>query len=384
MTKIKAMAIPHPSNFCGGNYKDWLEVNLTGKCNGGCKWCIERNGWHPEPVSFVKLANSIIKTGKQNILLLGGEPTLYPDYSALISRLAHKRLNAYLTTNGSTLNWDTKENLIGLKGLNISIHHYDNEKNKEITGVNISIALPRFIAWCNKYNIQVRFNCNLTKGYVDNHNEVYKYIEWAKAMGANSVRFAELVNADKDFVDATQIFLYHGLTSTPFTHGCNHQSTINGMDVRIKQACEFQTNHRRPLPENPEWKQNKVIMYGDGNLYDGWQKELQTTQEDNVSKTKEQLEKILDDVKTGKVSTYKAADLIDRLNRKVSDRTASHGGRDFRTNPLGELGRKSVHKKERQPINVKTGIKRKSLGTLLKEVDRYYGSSGGGCQRGGC
>ena len=27
---------PNKNNFCGGNYEDWLEVKLTGNCNGKC------------------------------------------------------------------------------------------------------------------------------------------------------------------------------------------------------------------------------------------------------------------------------------------------------------------------------------------------------------
>jgi hypothetical protein len=39
---------PNKNNFCGGNFQDWLEVNLTDKCNGKCVWCIEKAGYHPE------------------------------------------------------------------------------------------------------------------------------------------------------------------------------------------------------------------------------------------------------------------------------------------------------------------------------------------------
>jgi hypothetical protein len=39
---------PHPDNFCGGAFQDWVEVMLTEKCNGKCPWCVEKLGWHPE------------------------------------------------------------------------------------------------------------------------------------------------------------------------------------------------------------------------------------------------------------------------------------------------------------------------------------------------
>ena len=74
---------PHPENFCGGNYQDWVEVMLTEKCNGKCSWCIEKRGWHPKKhAQPYEIVNAILETGRKNVILLGGEPTLYPDKQA--------------------------------------------------------------------------------------------------------------------------------------------------------------------------------------------------------------------------------------------------------------------------------------------------------------
>ena len=48
MPDKETYSYPHEKNFCGGNFQDWLEVNLTPTCNGNCKWCVEKIGWQPK------------------------------------------------------------------------------------------------------------------------------------------------------------------------------------------------------------------------------------------------------------------------------------------------------------------------------------------------
>ena len=76
---------PNKNNSCGGAYLDWLEINLLKECNACCKWCIELKGYHPKQVvSYAKIAEAALKTEAKNIILLGGEPTLYKDLNKLI------------------------------------------------------------------------------------------------------------------------------------------------------------------------------------------------------------------------------------------------------------------------------------------------------------
>ena len=244
---------------------------LTKECNGSCDWCIEKDGYHPkEQVGWKKIARAIIGCGKTNIILLGGEPTLYKDLDKLIPLLSALELNTYITTNGSQVTADYICRLVGLKGLNISIHHYDLVANRDITGIEINEKQLQYaIIFCKKYNITVRMNCNLISGNIDSETKILSYIAWAQSIGADNIRFSELKQSNL-FVDAAKIFNYkYGLNDDPFVCGCSTDANIGGMPVSFRQMCGLQTPERKK-PVNPEQK-NKQVLYYDGVLYNGWQ-----------------------------------------------------------------------------------------------------------------
>jgi hypothetical protein len=266
---------PHPSNSCAGAYPDWLEINLLPECNGRCPWCVEKDGWQPkDKVSWDELVRAAIATGRKNFSLLGGEPTMHPDLRYIVALLRLSGGNPWVTTNGSLLSsaW-VQKNLNGVWGVNISVHHYDLDENRMMTGISLSESVLReAVEALHEIEASVRFNCNCVKGYIDTRRKAGKYIRWAKGMGADEVRFAELMDADDLFVDLNKVFGEQEgrTTDDPFCGGCSHHVVIDNMPVNIRQVCGFHTKHR-PAPVNPGSRSNP-ILYPDGVLYHGWQK----------------------------------------------------------------------------------------------------------------
>lgn len=269
--------IPNKNNFCGGNYDDWFEVMLTEKCNGGCNWCIEKNGYHPKKhasaeVLVNKILNYPVRSGKLNVILLGGEPTLYKDMFELVNGIKDD-VDIYVTTNGSMITEDyIEKNLKGVKGINISIHHYDLSKNQEITKIQLNQEyLEDAIVLCRRLNIGIRFNCNVIKGYIDSGSEILKFVQWAKETGADKIRFAELKNEQGQFIDLAKIMNYrYGLNDNPYIDGCNKDAVINDIPVNFRQMCGLQTPLRQQ-PINPKCIYPKKVLYYDGEIYNGWQ-----------------------------------------------------------------------------------------------------------------
>lgn len=301
--------VPHVTNFCGGNFQDWLEVMLTPRCNGKCSWCVEKKGWHPkEKANWWFVYRAIRALKRKNVILLGGEPTLYPDIDNLIYYLAVDDYNVYITTNGSKINddfiWENKY----LKGINISIHSDSLEKNKEITGIDLNYdTLMKAIDTCQTYDIHVRFNCNLIKAHIDSEEKINDYIKFAKGMGAKSVRFAELKDDLGNFVDLYKIYgSRFDLNNDPFIMGCHKSATINGMPVNFRQMCGLQTS-ARCAPKNPQQFAKQVVYY-DGNVYNGWQQK-----EDKEMQYKKLIEVL---------ELYKSGDLnIDEVVEKIREYT---------------------------------------------------------------
>lgn len=321
------MIYPNKNNFCGGNFQDWLEINLTSQCNGRCSWCVEKRGYKPaEHADWYTIASMAIKSGKGHIILLGGEPTLYPDIARLIQELVKHDKKVYITTNGSMLYQGyIEKNLKNVSGVNISIHHYDLDKNKEITGINLT-NLRGAIVKLQSMGASVRLNCNCIKGYIDNYTKMSDYVNWAESVGANKVRFAELKFDDGNFVDLAEIMgRAYGLNDDPLIKGCNHDAIINGMPVNFRQMCGLQTNKR---PQHSNVKQaEKNVLYYDGKMYNGWQIAKKEVKEENsMSKkmTDRELAVLLGQVAAGSVSVGEAAIKISRAMESNKESNSDH------------------------------------------------------------
>jgi organic radical activating enzyme len=311
---------PNKNNFCGGSFQDWLEVNLTDKCNGKCSWCIEKKGHHPkEHAPWWDIVEQALKSKKTNIILLGGEPTLYKDLPQIILPLKAAGRKVWMTTNGGLLSPGfIRENLQGLHGINISIHSHNLQDNQAITGVRIK-NLSDVVGSFHKMGTWVRLNCNCISGYIDSIFEIEKYVDFAKKIGADKIRFAELKEDEDRFVDLAKVLNYkYGLNDTPFTEGCNSDAVINGMPVNFRQMCGLQTS-RRTSPKNPIQYAKKVLYY-DGKFYDGWQT---SKKEDKV--TDRELRELLKKVKKGEISEQEAMTKIKKGKKKIVYASSSEG-----------------------------------------------------------
>lgn len=154
----------------------------------------------------------------------------------------------------------------------ISIHHFDLSKNEELTGIKLDeLILIDIIKKLHKYDIKVRINCTITKGYLESLEDINTLIEFGKKLGVDSIRFAEISYYDELFVDLNKIFnSEYGLTDEPFVNGCYKSAIINNMPVDIKLSCGALTKNRK-LPEGATSTEYKNIIYYDGEVYKGWQ-----------------------------------------------------------------------------------------------------------------
>jgi hypothetical protein len=198
--------------------------------------------------------------------------------------------------------------------------------NKEITGIDLDdLKLFRAIEYLQICCVQVRINCNIIKGYIDSDDEILNFIEFAKELGVDGVRFAELKNDDR-FVDLADIFPdgMYGLNKDPFIHGCWQNAIIDDMPVNFRQLCGMQSEYR-PTIVNPKQILKKVLYY-DGKMYDGWQKGKLIDEGENMKKNiKGVLKTILSGVQDGDVSVSAAVKIIEGLLKTEQESTSCCG-----------------------------------------------------------
>lgn len=271
----------NPNNACGGKYGKSIDVKFINECNGDCFFCIEKGGYNPKTRSvpaMIKAINSKHIDDHENVLILGGEPMLDPKGLLELLRGIKDNKKVFITTNGTVIsNKDCYHISLMIDAINISIMHFDPEKNKSIMGVNTDKEdLIRMIKIYNDSKTPVRLNCNLMKGGIDNIDDAIKMMEFAKEVGFNSIRFAELQDTKDRFIFAKEIF--EGVHKDPFTQGCEQVMTFpyyfDG-DVTIKSTC-FYCNEIAPKPkEEPTGRKihTTSVVYCDGTISSGWVKE---------------------------------------------------------------------------------------------------------------
>ena len=271
-------------NPCSGKYGDCLDVILTNKCNAKCSFCVQRNNVHHVAGSNnPNLADIINSNDAKNILLVGGEPTIYHRLGELLEKI-YRTKKVYLTTNGSYLGVTSAmhRNLQLLSGLNISIHSPSEECNNKIFGIKdvlcpngIEFQLIRdTVKFLKEKNpsINIRINTNLFKGGIDSPEKVQEMIDLARYIGVKSIRFAELQGVSKKngFIFASDIFPYEFLKENPFTSGCETNMVKDNFPILIRRVCGIVSKNLPPVINPIGRKATTKVLHPDGVITNGF------------------------------------------------------------------------------------------------------------------
>jgi molybdenum cofactor biosynthesis enzyme MoaA len=275
------------NNPCGGKYDNCIDIKITNKCNGNCKFCIEKGGYSPKDINIDKIIDTIKKlTYCENILILGGEPLLSPILFDFLEGISDLNKTIYLTTNGSLLNTEIATKLSKyISYLNISIHHYNLDINEEITGVKINISdLIQAINILNQNGVKVRINTLLCKGYLDNFEDIKLMSMFAKYLNVYDFRLSEIQDDKDNFIDAINIFKNIEITKNPFKDGCEIElSDYMPLKTTLRLTCEYVNPCKLKinndifeedyLIKTKEIADNTKVIYQNGESFKKWIKE---------------------------------------------------------------------------------------------------------------
>ena len=280
-------------NSCDGVYENSLDVRFTKFCDNDCSFCIDKLGVASQGDTDINaLALSTLRSGRREILILGGEPMLLPGkllgYISLIRPHVDK---IYITTslpkNVTPLNPIILAILNRIDGLNVSLHHYDYKKNNEVLNASSPHDRVTQLGELLKYESfasKIRVSVNLVKGVIDSREDLDRYIETIKKLGGKHIKITELQHVPADmFVSFEEIYGTNLLA--PYVYGCQTNETdLIGKDINItlKRSC-YAIKHINIAKAT--WKDlvkelvrvvfrvNKSkynVVYEDGTLTRGW------------------------------------------------------------------------------------------------------------------
>ena len=187
---------------------DNLVVKLTDRCNGKCSFCIARDGRRSySELNGPQMVKRIWGLGARNVLLLGGEPTLHPQFDLICEGLYDCKVKTFVTTNGYALFKFNRSLAKTLTGVNISLLSSDMDRHLDLTGVSIcEKELASAIRNLRNEDVNVRINSMLLTNGISTYTQARRMAAYARQLGANEIRFSEVANHPELFVDVREIF----------------------------------------------------------------------------------------------------------------------------------------------------------------------------------
>ncbi|HHU59384.1 TPA: radical SAM protein, partial [bacterium] len=145
----------------------------------------------------------------------GGEPLLNVELLNKVLNLIFEVIEdakVTLNTNGYNLEKIFElDNLSKIDGIHLSRHHYKDDVNNKIFGLDV-VTKERLIEINKKLKNKhlLRLNCLLMKDHIGNIGEVNKYLELASKIGVFRVGFVSLMKVNEfcndQFVDFNDVF----------------------------------------------------------------------------------------------------------------------------------------------------------------------------------
>jgi molybdenum cofactor biosynthesis enzyme MoaA len=190
------------------NKHPYLDIVLTDHCNSNCNFCIAdliHNKLNCDINIFKeKILYAIEKMNVNEVLLLGGEPTVSKHLIPLIKWLSDINLldKIVMTTNGIRLANDEKyrKELFesGLTHINISYMSQFKDQQQKINNTNHYISLGdirRIYLDAKKYNVNLRINNNIFKSNNDNLKDLLTFYNNIKD-SCDSIKFSPILEVD--------------------------------------------------------------------------------------------------------------------------------------------------------------------------------------------
>ena len=155
-------------------------IRLTRQCNMKCMYCNIQNTIRNDlTLNEWKKAIDIIKSlGTKEIVILGGEPTLYPYILELVEYISkHAKLTCNLTTNAFG-NFDLVKQLLenGLNSLGVSIDSLEFKNSISPLKARNGLNLIEYLI-CNLVNPNITNYTVLNKKNVDSIVDLIKYMD---------------------------------------------------------------------------------------------------------------------------------------------------------------------------------------------------------------
>ncbi len=172
-----------------------FDMHLTTACNMKCTFC---GAWeYGEQAFFISegTAKECLKTARLKnytiVTFTGGEPTIHPQFTDLLSYAAQLGFRIVVTTNGlhmtpQILSVCARTNAL----LRISMHTLNAAKHKQLTGTDSFSTVQDTVSQLQETRVMHGIGCTVTK---ENVSEIVALAQYAWATGGAFIRYTPVV-----------------------------------------------------------------------------------------------------------------------------------------------------------------------------------------------
>lgn len=248
-------------NYCMGRMGKRLCIQTTTACNGKCFFCVGRYNI-PCKTNVDKIIESALELNDyKNVLLLGGESTLFPeDLIKIVNSIYPYKEKITINTNGYNL--ECLDPIIDkLDKLIVSI--MGNETiNDQIIQVKPNLNKIKEFHEKNPM-LKLRTNAVICKRGMNRWQDIVDYIEEMKTYGFNSVKLSEMTSDninDEEFIDLQELlkpYVPDLHQENTITHGCYLEPKSLQERFGIKVILNLTCNLKAPCKQS----QYKDLLY---------------------------------------------------------------------------------------------------------------------------
>lgn len=283
--------IPFKENLCSKEAVKMISIKINDACNCKCSFCVDRGGKKTNEIDVTSIAKKAIELSDyKTVIITGGEPFLnFKEVLHLASLLRPFKDRIVLNTNGTLLSLDKVDKLnYIIDELQVSIHHFTEEKHNEIIDGNISFDNIKNSLSIRKFVFSV--NSTFNNGYSEDEMPIAvdKLIDLCSWIGADRLRLTELKKVDDcDFISSDMFFkndspILSYDSKDLIQKGCTYYYLKNGINVSVKRLCEYAKGKNAPAFSccfinvdgqnkiDVETKDTFKVIYPNGFVTDDW------------------------------------------------------------------------------------------------------------------
>jgi len=173
-----------------------LGFELTSRCNRNCVHCFRERPPKPIDLSlqlFTRILQEAKRLGAQHIAFTGGEPTLHPQFAAILETTAEQGYTYHLVTNGhrfsQTFGLMQATGLNHASGVSLSLDGATETIHDSIRGAGSFREVMEGIAICRTRRVPFHVQMTMHRG---NNHEIEQMALLSAELGADRVFFAHL------------------------------------------------------------------------------------------------------------------------------------------------------------------------------------------------